>query len=445
MLKPNILFILIDSMRSDRCYGKNKTTNTPNIDSLIQKGVFFKQAISSSDYTITGHGSIFTGLFPINAGISGMSYHKIFSKVPNYITLLQNNGYQTYATMDQWSTKMGFSALFENNVQEYDRTKTNLFDGLDKEILDRFESGLLKEPWFYFIHLEDLHIPIRVPDKFKHKKYSERYDLVVENIDVWLGKLIKKINLKNTIIILTADHGDYILSIDDGEKNSLSKKIKSKIREKIPGSTYDFLATKKRETTRKIQLASAKSSLEKRSIDTRTAPERFLFDDVLHVPFLISGFNIPNTGIIHDMIRNIDIFPTLEELINLPNYRHQTNGRSLVPLLNKQKLEEEPAYLENTIFATDTKSPIPCIGIRTGNYKYFRALTNSDKKIHLYNLKNDPLEENNLVNTCQDVVKNMESLLSKIREELQSNFEEQSMTVEETKDVENELKKLGYI
>ena len=136
MLKPNILFILIDSMRSDRCYGKNKTTSTPNIDSLIQKGVFFKQAISSSDYTITGYGSIFTGLFPIDAGISGMTYHKIFSKVPNFITLLEKNGYHTYATMDKWSTKIGFSSFFKDGLYEYDRTKMNLFDGLDKEILE---------------------------------------------------------------------------------------------------------------------------------------------------------------------------------------------------------------------------------------------------------------------------------------------------------------------
>ena len=77
-LKPNIFFILADSMRGDRCFGKNKTSNTPNIDSLISKGVYFEQTISSSDYTITGYGSIFTGLFPINAGISGMNYHKIF-------------------------------------------------------------------------------------------------------------------------------------------------------------------------------------------------------------------------------------------------------------------------------------------------------------------------------------------------------------------------------
>ena len=61
-------------------------------DSLIKKGIYFENAFSSSDYTITGYGSIFTGKYPINAGKDGMSYHKIFSDSSNLITILQNNG-----------------------------------------------------------------------------------------------------------------------------------------------------------------------------------------------------------------------------------------------------------------------------------------------------------------------------------------------------------------
>ena len=76
MTKPNILFILVDSFRSDKSNGNLQIT--PNIDKLINQGIFFKNAFSSSDYTITGYGSIFTSLYPFNAGILGMNYHKIF-------------------------------------------------------------------------------------------------------------------------------------------------------------------------------------------------------------------------------------------------------------------------------------------------------------------------------------------------------------------------------
>ena len=38
-MKPNILFIVIDSLRADRIFGRQKIANSPNIDYLIKKGV----------------------------------------------------------------------------------------------------------------------------------------------------------------------------------------------------------------------------------------------------------------------------------------------------------------------------------------------------------------------------------------------------------------------
>ena len=70
MKKPNIFFLTIDSLRSDKCYGKNKSSITPNIDKLINNGVYFTQAISSSDQTGTSLASIFTSMFPINTGLT---------------------------------------------------------------------------------------------------------------------------------------------------------------------------------------------------------------------------------------------------------------------------------------------------------------------------------------------------------------------------------------
>ena len=46
-MKPNIFFLLIDSLRQDKCYGKTKTAKTPNLDELIKNGTIFEQAIST--------------------------------------------------------------------------------------------------------------------------------------------------------------------------------------------------------------------------------------------------------------------------------------------------------------------------------------------------------------------------------------------------------------
>jgi arylsulfatase A-like enzyme len=440
-VKTNILFLLVDSLRSDKVFGTEKP-ETPILDLLIKKGVYFNQAFSPSDYTVTGYGSIFTGCYPINAGIDGMSYHKIYSKYPNYLTKLKENGYHIYGTTESSMLKLGILPEFENGDCGYDRTTLNLFNGLGEKIASKFAE--FTEPWFYFIHLEDLHIPIRVPDKYNHLKYSERYDLVVSNIDSWIGKLLEKIDLTKTIIVMTADHGDYILSIDDSKKDTFAQKIKTKIRKNISPASYDFFAKIKRNTKRQIQLAQAKTPLEKRSIDTRTAKERFLYDDLIHIPLLLVGGDIPAKGIIHNLVRQIDIFPTLTELITIPQ-NEDVHGRSLIPLINGQEFKEESVYLENTIFATEQESPQPCVGIRTSQYKYFRSLNDSRDKVHLFNVREDPLEENNIIDKQPDLAKKMEHDLVKIREKLLEDFKPAEMSDDEIKDVEAELKKLGYI
>ena len=66
-LKPNILFLLIDGLRADKCHGNKKTSVTPHINSLIQNGVYFNQTIYSAPITPPALSSLFTGLYPSEA------------------------------------------------------------------------------------------------------------------------------------------------------------------------------------------------------------------------------------------------------------------------------------------------------------------------------------------------------------------------------------------
>ena len=75
----------------------------------------------------------------------------------------------------------------------------------------------------------------------------------------------------------------------------------------------------------------------------------------------------------------------------------------------------------------------------------FRLLSNPNEKIHLFDIVNDPLEKHNIFSKNPEIIKQMESELSKQRSFLQKRFEKPEMTDEETKKVEEELKKLGYI
>ena len=444
-MKPNILLILIDSLRSDKIYG-SKHVQTPNIDYLMDKGIFFKNCFSSSDYTITGYGSIFASRYPVNASKRGMNYYKIFSKTPDLISTLKKDGYHVFSTMDSTllDLEKGLGTTdFENNDQVYDRSKFNLFEGLDDKISNILSSIQDLSPWFYFIHINDLHIPVRVPKEFQHKKYSERYDLVVSNIDKWIGKILKQINLDNTVLILTADHGDYILSYDDSKTDSKTTRLKEKVRKKFSGKLYDSLSITKKKLQHEIRNAKTSDIFEKRYLTTRTAPERYLFDDILHVPLLFVGNQIPSRKIVSNLVRSIDISPTLANLLNI-QLDSQIDGRSLVPIFKGIELEEEPVYLENTIFNTQVKTTKTHMGIRTSKYKYFQPVDSAENS-HLYDLEQDPLEKNNIAQVEPEKVKELSSQLHKIRSKLLEKYEEYDLTENETKKIEEELKKLGYI
>ena len=62
---PNILFILVDTLRADHlsCYGYERRTS-PRLDELSRKGVLFEECISQAPHTKPSTASILTSLYP---------------------------------------------------------------------------------------------------------------------------------------------------------------------------------------------------------------------------------------------------------------------------------------------------------------------------------------------------------------------------------------------
>ena len=87
------------------------------------------------------------------------------------------------------------------------------------------------------------------------------------------------------------------------------------------------------------------------------------------------------------------------------------------------------------------------IGVRNSEYKYFRDRDIETKNIHLYDLKNDPLEEKNIFKEKPDITKKMELQLTKILNEQKITFEksENTITDDEREQAITKLRKLGYI
>ena len=177
----------------------------------------------------------------------------------------------------------------------------------------------------------------------------------------------------------------------------------------------------------------------------RTLQERggeFLFDELVKIPFILTGLSVPPNLIINQQVRQVDIFPTLCQLIGVSNDLGSIHGRSLVPLLNEQSITEEPAYIESG--SINTKKLGKVIGIRTTNYKYLRSRNDLTKNVTLYDLKNDPDETTNIAHSNEHIVNEMEHTLQKIRGDYTMDSPTE-MTKKENEKIEKELRKLGYI
>jgi len=452
-MKPNILFFVIDSFRADKCFGDSKTSITPNLDNLQKNGISFTQTISTVATTIPSLGSIFTSKFPNNVGLSVEKFEQLNLDSPTYLQIFKKNGYDTNATMPEIASDFGLTCDFKNDDSSYDNY-FGLFDGLGDKILQKLSSNNFKTPWFLYIHLFDLHTPIILPSEFDDKQYGEsNYEKMISAIDHWIGKIINKVDLENTLIILTADHGEYVPVIHHNNEiiNFESGIGESKLwllGNKVPPQLYPlkkkfgFLLRKMRKSNKKSKLSNLSlSTYEKRvMLESRMSEGHRMFDDLLHVPLIISGPSLPENKVIKTQVRQVDIFPTIADIIGIEPIS-QIDGTSLLPLINDKDVEELPAYIESPPTITGNLKKV--IGIRTSKYKFLKSSDETKNVFELYDLQNDPLEENNIVNTQTQIVTEMESILMQIGKKSTKNNE--SMDAKKRKIVRDNLRKLGYV
>jgi len=454
-MKPNIILLVIDSLRSDNCYGEDKTSITPNIDSLINKGFYFSQAISSIASTSPSMGSMFTGMFPFKTGMSHDAYEKLNSTIPTYIEHLKKNDYTTFATTSEVNSFLGLTEDFDLKLESSSHNNYfSLFKGLGEKILTKLDSSL-EEPWFFYIHVNDLHQPIIVPKNFDNEQFGETdYERMVSAIDSWIGNLLKKINLENTLIILTADHGEYIRSLKISNKfynleSGIGEKTLWKIGNKVPSSLYgpkrkiSSVLHKIRNSSRERKIKNLDlSKYEERILTTsRMSQGSHVYDDVLKVPLVFSGYSIKSHKIIPQQVGLVDIFPTIIELLGLNNLDSDIDGTSLVPLFSNKHLDEKPIFIQSMPHITENHKSY--VGVRTSEFNDIRDSENN-QNFELFDLVNDPLEQDDISKENPEIIFKMEHILqSYLSRKVIPNSKK--LDDNERKKVEDELKKLGYI
>src|SRR5687767_14276962 len=89
----NVLLISIDTLRADHlgCYG-SREVRTPNIDSLAQSGVLFKNVVAPAPFTLPSHISMMTGLIPPAHGVQDNGGFYLNKSITTLAEVLDSKG-----------------------------------------------------------------------------------------------------------------------------------------------------------------------------------------------------------------------------------------------------------------------------------------------------------------------------------------------------------------
>ena len=462
LIKPNILFLIFDSFRADKISGPDKNSLTPNFDYIKKNGVFFDHAVSSSDASLLSYAGLFSGKHPFKTGMRSSKLTGLIDTT-SYLEFLKNHGYKLYGCMPKSSSFLEIIPEFANNQEAFLDYGMSVFTDAGRITLDKLNSTM-KEPWLFIMHTGDLHFPITNPKGFEDEKFgSNNYEKQISATDYWLGQVLEKVDLKKTLVVITGDHGSYIqslnkesLNIDFQDKAELQMKV-IKVSNKFPKFLEPlklklFLAREnisRKRKENKIKDLNLKPHEIRGLLNQRSNLERFLFDEKVRVPLFMIGPKVAHGMTISQQVRHIDVFPTICEIVGIPDKDEKIDGISLYPLLENRKIGDLIAYMES--HPAIIIQPTIVIGIRTDKYKYFRNRYDSNSNIHLYDLENDPYEDNNIADGNKKIVTEMEDILKKIingfslEKGCRLENVDDDLGTDETGIVEKELKKMGYV
>jgi len=427
--KPNVILITLDTTRADyiSCYGKHPGI-TPNIDAIAAEGTRFDMAISTAGVTPVSHASILTGLNNQSHKLrvlSADSGYKLPEDIPTLATVFAAAGYHTVAVHSAFPVsrtfgfKRGFE-VFEDFVTEMKPSADGAKQSWDvvnnqrrsDATTDLVESVIgERQPYFLWIHYWDPHDAVLLPPEGQYppreqlidpetgeakRPWDQLYSAELRYQDQQIGRLMDELKrrglLENTVIAITADHGQGLME-------------------------HNWPA------------------------------HRLLYQEQVHVPLIVKAPGAKAAPTVADLVRTIDIFPTLLDFAQLASPK-PIDGRSLRPLMERKPDEKRVAFgdqingYDKNAGMTE-KRPLDHFLYMAIDWPWkliYRPFT--PEQSEMYDLAADPDEASNQYVSRPEIALQLRKLLAKAHPWVPGPFEgEQGLTDEEIK----ALSGLGYV
>jgi choline-sulfatase len=390
--RPNILLITVDTFRPDHIgyYGYPKETS-PYLDQFSREGAFFKQAFSSSGWTTPGLISVLTGLYAPTHGVD-IRGKTLDGQIETLPELLRKEGYRA-PDIFFLSDLPNFSNL---GLEPYSDRDRYLPDG-DEIIFKWLEQEAESGPFFLYYHYRDLHLPYAPGTPFEEMFLPEAFD---SPLGIW-GRIRwflarEKIDLvKKNVMILRGDldfsalDRPWLEALYDGQIRRLDQLFFKRLRETLEALSLD-------RSTLLIVSADHGEELVDHGLvgHVSTYREGRLYDEVTRIPLIIwfPGV-IANGVVIEDLVQNIDIVPTILDLLDLQQPA-ALPGQSLMPLIDGSGgWRPRPVFLETSgggYTANAEQYKRRYRAVRTERWKLLHSV--AEEEFALYDLASDPHE-----------------------------------------------------
>lgn len=245
----SVILVSLDTLRSDHlgCYGYARPTS-PRIDAFAKSATLYTRAMASSSWTLPSHASMFTGQAPFEHQAhtflqkGNYNVHRLATDRVTLAEALGGMGFETAAFAANqaflgrhWRLDQGFATY------QAERVKAREINARALRWLDERKG----KPFFLFLNYMETHRPYDAtpqprfiaapvaPDEGAmldelHRvvmpasgplpadlaqKVIDQYDAAIANVDAALGELLDRLEkdgrFKDTVIVLTSDHGEY--------------------------------------------------------------------------------------------------------------------------------------------------------------------------------------------------------------------------------------------
>ncbi len=445
--RDNVLLITIDTQRADYIGAYDKSRDiTPNIDRLSTKGVRFDLCVSQATVTLPSHTSILTATYPIFHGVRTNSDYMAGPSLITLAEVLKENGFRTgafvsafvldsrfgldqgfdvYDSNASWASILFTSfvkrTVFSNSVRRILSLESNPVERSAEATNEKVVDWLREKDersFFVWVHYFDPHTyspPQEYRDRFlalldgnidgevtistsagekqlsraRVERHKLLYQAEVSYTDASIGNLLESLEqldlLKNTLVVLTADHGESF-----GENKNWGH-----------GTALNIQA--------------------------------------LHIPLVFyRPGRLPQGVVVDGLSQSVDIMPTILDYLEIEG-PEEMQGSSLLPYFeNETTLPDRSSYCEAMTPIVEEEK---LMGLATESWKYVMTPWGSEEE--LFDLREDPEETANVARARPELALQMKARLESIVETMSSTDKEQRIELDE--EAEEALRALGYL